>query len=109
MPKTQLLASISSPPKPMVQPTPVSDVSKDAAAVGLTSRWSIPANATPPFRYHIQLLMVTPMRGVTVANHFTSVLHASFRKSGNNGPNVPTTVFATPDQVPLASIPTSQL
>src|SRR5215510_482864 len=106
MPKIQLLPSSNSPPNPTVPPTLVSERSKDTESVGLTSRWSIPAKATPPFRYHIQLLMVKPMRGVTVASHFTSVVQRSSRKSGNSGP---TTVFLTPDQVPLASRPMSQL
>src|SRR5215470_10757784 len=106
MPRIQLLASSSSPPNPMVQPIPVSDVSNDTGTTGLASRWSIPANAAPPFRYHIQLLIVTPMRGVTVASQFTSVVHGS---RGNAKPNGPMTVFLTPDQVPLPSIPMSQL
>src|SRR5215471_10464917 len=108
MPRTQLLASSSSPPKPMVQPTVGLDVSKDTGPTRLVSRWSIPANATPPFRYPTQLLIVKPMRGVTVASHFTSVVNGSFRK-GDNGPCRPMAVFPTPDQVPLASTPTSQL
>src|SRR5882672_8235963 len=103
MPRIQLPASSSSPPKPTVQPTWVPDVSKDT--MGLSRWWSISANAAPPLRYHIQLLMVTPMRGVTVASHFTSVVHRSFRKRSNG----PKTVFLTPDQVPLASTPRSQL
>src|SRR5262245_16871283 len=110
MPSIQLLPSSSSPPKPMVQPTLVSEMSKDVASLGLTNRWSIPANATPLFRYHIQLLTVKPMRGVTVASHFTSVVHRSSAEPGNfwrtNGAKI---VFLTPDHVPLASTPTSQL
>src|SRR6266702_6706249 len=106
MPRIQLLASSSSPPKPTVQPTLVPDVSKDTGPMGLSRWWSISANATPPFRYHIQPVpMVTPMRGVNVASHFTSVVHRSFRKPSNG----PKTVFLTPDQVPLASTPRSQL
>src|SRR5258705_13576540 len=102
MPRIKLLASSSSPPKPTVQPTWVPDVSKDTGPMGLSRWWSISANATPPFRYHIQLLMVTPMRGVTVASHFTSVVHRSPEKSWiGKSLNGPKTVFLTPDQVPL--------
>src|SRR5262245_14908553 len=110
MPRTQLLAISTSPPKPTVQPTFVSDTSKETEPAAFSRWWPISAKATPPFKYHIQLLMVTPIRGVTVASHFTSVDHRSVgklrRPGGSNGP---TTVFLTPDQVPLASRPMSQL